>query len=195
MNSAWAFIPFYEWRNWGSVQVTPLEGRGASSSCGCQPWHCPLLSGGWGDGKESIPDKCPVLGLPKDAWKGGQLPVIWCAVPREGSMEEQAQAWKGLLVNISVRPTGSHEDRAEIAAEMLSYPNGDVWLLPWSWGKLPGGPQLDLYVRLFIFVCDLVLQLCSFPCHWLQDDNLKCKAPGDGFGTLTLPSGSILNDK
>lgn len=73
-------------------------------------------------------------------------------------MEEQAQAWKGPLVDISVQPTGSHEDRAEITAEPLTCPSGDVWLLPWSRGKLPGGPQLDLYVRLF--VCDLVSQLC-----------------------------------
>lgn len=49
-------------------------------------------------------------------------------------------------------------------------------------------------VDLFVYLYDNSI-LLKFPFHWVQDDNLKCKAPRDGFGTLTILSGSIPNDK
>lgn len=124
---AQVFIPFYEWRNRGSVQVTPPEGPGVSSSCGCWPWHPALAKegGGW-EGEYS--DKCPALSfLRMPARTSCHLVDDAHRIFYGGT----CSSLKGSPVTIMCSSlAGSQEGRAEITAKPLSYS---------FWGKLLGG--------------------------------------------------------
>lgn len=83
MNSAQVFIPFYEWRNWGSVQVTPPEGQVSPVPVGVGPAivHWQRWMGGW-EGEYS--DKCLALSFLRMPAKnflsfGGWCPegILW----------------------------------------------------------------------------------------------------------------------
>ena len=152
MNSAQVFIPFYEWRNWGSVQVTPPEGLASPVPVGVGPdiLHSQRWVGGW-EGEYS--DKCPALSFLR-------MPAGTSC----HSVDDAHRVFYGGTCSSLKGSPGYHH------VQPCWEPGGQSWDHSQATQLLflreaSGWPSTWIVCLALYLVCDLVSQLYSLPFH------------------------------